>query len=85
MTKTYKRSGTSSGITTQKLFFDIHKLVKMPSFTDEFHDILDPIIYGRSIKEIRYAIEDTCNDAQKESKYIKSNTMIGTIVNKVTT
>ena len=36
----------------------MHTLIKMPGFTDEFYDILDPIIYGRSIKAIIYAIED---------------------------
>ena len=92
MMKIYKRSGAGSGIATQKniqgtdnLYFDMHKLVKMPCFTNEFHDILDLVIYGRSIKAIKYAIEDKWNDAQRESKYIKSNTVIGTIVNKVAT
>ena len=68
--KTYKRRGTSSGIATQKkiqgtqkLVFDMHKLVKMLGFTNEFHDILDPIIYGRIINAIRYAIEDKWNDS----------------------
>ena len=42
----------------------MHKLVKMSGFIDQFHDILDHVIYGRSIKAIKYEIEDKCNAAQ---------------------
>ena len=52
-----------------KPFFDLHKLVKMLGFINEFHDIYDPIIYGRSMKAIKHAIQKKWNDPQMESKY----------------
>ena len=77
MTKTYKRSGTRSGIAiqkkiqgTQKLVFDMHKLVKMLGFTNEFNYILDFVIYGRSIKAVKYAIVDKWNDAKKNQNIL---------------
>lgn len=40
-----------------KSFLDWHKMVKTLGFSDEFHDICDPIIYGRTMKVVRYEIE----------------------------
>ena len=38
------------------------QLCRYKSFTDEFHDICDLVIYGRSMKVIRHEIQNKWND-----------------------
>ena len=56
-------------------FFELHKT---QDFTNEFHDIYDPIIYGKNIMEIRFSLEKEWTNPKKDEKFSKYNASVGT-------
>jgi hypothetical protein len=66
-----------------KTLIDCRKLVEIPGFTDEYHDVYDPAIDGqRRVISIKHTL---CSKATrpKRSDFIKFNPSIGAIMNKV--
>lgn len=60
------------------------KLVKTLGFTNEFHDIYDPIIYGKkSIMDIIFVVENKWKDLLKKIKNYPYDNMIGSHTNKI--
>lgn len=82
--KKSKTSQTSAPIKEKNPIIELRRVLQTPGFTDECHDIFDPIIHGDSeIMAIRHALFSKWKDPQKGRIYYKYNSSIGASTNKL--
>ena len=83
---TISSSSTSARNKKENLEVQLRKLLKTPGFTDEYHDIFDPVIHGNlGIMAIRHSLFSKWKDPQKGSKFYKYNKSIAAHTNKLAT
>ncbi len=79
-----KTSSMSASKKEQKDIIELRKVLQTPCFTDECHDIFDPIIHGDlGIMRFRRSLFNKWKDPHKGRNYNKYNKIIGQYTNKL--